>query len=141
MEKKTGERILRKTVEEERKERGKRRVGKSIPSPQACGSHCISGHLGSASACVNLPQNMLVSKLIERTTGNMLLVMNSAQPHLGDWKTTLVKQVTTRFSWLLGPDRLPRTTEVRLAGPAAQTDWELPARSKSVQVRGSFQQP
>ena len=71
---------------------------------------------------MNLPQNMLVSKLIERTTGNMLLVMNSAQPHLGDWKTTLVKQVTTRFSWLLGPDRLPRTTEVRLAGPAAQNN-------------------
>lgn len=131
---------MRKTVEEERKERGKRRVGKSIPSPQACGSHCISGvgHLGSASACVNLPQNMLVSKLIERTTGNMLLVMNSAQPHLRDWKTTLVKQVTTRFSWLLGPDRLPRTTEARLAGPAAQTDRELlPVLSQCRSVEAS----
>lgn len=67
--------------------------------------------------------------------------MNSAQPHLWHWKTALVKQVTIRFSWLLGPDRLPRATEVRLAGPAAQTDLELPARFKSVQVRGSFRQP
>lgn len=66
--------------------------------------------------------------------------MNSAQPHLWDWKTSLVKQVTTCFSWLVGLDRLPRATEVRLAGSAAQTDLELPACSKSAQILGSFQQ-
>lgn len=74
------------------------------------------------------PASEHASVKADKTPGNMLLVMNSAQPHLWDWKTSLVKQLTTCFSWLVGPDRLPRATEVRLAGSTAQTGpWKLPA--------------
>lgn len=92
--------------------------------------HFWSWALG-VSECMCEPASEHASVKADKTPGNMLLVMNSAQPHLWDWKTSLVKQVTTCFSWLVGPDRLPRATEVRLAGSAAQRDLELPAHSVS----------
>ena len=111
----------------------------SKPTGLRVSLHFWSWALG-VSECMCEPASEHASVKADKTPGNMLLVMNSAQPHLWDWKTSLVKQVTTCFSWLVGLDRLPRATEVRLAGSAAQTDLELPACSKSAQILGSFQQ-